>query len=287
MSLTAFLYVLSSMISPGKSFIETGLNISPVMDENKKFFGASTTSMDDTRLKARQKRIYEQEKLAAIEHMAAGLAHEIKNPLTTIKGFAQLLREKYTADPVLTGYVEIILGEVDRSVGVLNDFLEFARPRQPKLIKKSIKKLLDEFLTLFEPQSFMKNIIIQYESAAGLPDCVVDVHQIKQVLFNICKNAVEAMPGGGTLSFRDGLAGEEIYLDIHDTGCGIPKEILKDIGVPFYTTKDNGTGLGLSISYAIIEAHRGRVEIESSEGRGTRFRLYLPVTYSSKDMGTQ
>ena len=95
------------------------------------------------------------------------------------------------------------------------------------------------------------------------------------------------MPGGGTLSFRDGLAGEEIYLDIHDTGCGIPKEILKDIGVPFYTTKDNGTGLGLSISYAIIEAHRGRVEIESSEGQGTRFRLYLPITYSSKDMGTQ
>lgn len=229
-------------------------------------------------LKLTQNVMLEREKLSIIGQMAAGMAHEIRNPLTSIKGFAQLLSEKYPNNETLKSYVEIILGEVEQANRVITDFLQLTRPKQPVLKRQSVNNLVKETIEIVGPQGFLNSIEVQYEDTKNLPHCMIDRDQIKQVILNICQNAIEAMPGGGLIIIRTGLLTKEneIYVDIQDTGCGIPHDKLENIGVPFFTTKGNGTGLGLCISYAIINNHTGRVEVISKEGEGTRFRFYLP-----------
>jgi signal transduction histidine kinase len=249
-----------------------------VRDREDNIIGAVAIFQDITELRRTQKAVRERERLAIIGQMAAGMAHEIKNPLTAVRGFAQLLKEKCPDNPTLVEYVQIILEEVDRANAVIVDFLQLSRPKQPVLKSQSVNGLLEEIIAIVGPQSFLKKIALAYEMADGLPRCRMDQDQIKQVLLNICQNAIEAMPGGGILKIKAGHlpAQKEIYIAISDTGCGISQEKLEHIGVPFFTTKTTGTGLGLSISYSIIRAHNGRVEMESKEGEGTTFRIYLP-----------
>jgi len=221
----------------------------------------------------------EKEKLALVGQMAAGMAHEVKNPLTSVRGFAQLMKDRCVADKGLAlDYLEIILEEVDRASGVISDFLQLARPKEPVLEQHSLNSLLEEVMDLVEPQAFLQHCTVRCEAAAGLPFCWLDPQQIKQVLLNMCQNAIEAMPAGGEIALRTAYspAGREIVFEVRDTGSGIAAENMDKIGLPFYTTKENGTGLGLSVSYSIIRAHGGRTEVVSREGRGTIFRVYLP-----------
>lgn len=254
------------------------VNSDVVRDRENNIIGAVAIFQDITELRRTQKAVREREKLAIIGQMAAGMAHEIKNPLTAVRGFAQLLKEKCPDNPTLVEYVQIILAEVDRANAVIVDFLQLSRPKQPILKSQSVNGLLEEIIAIVGPQSFLKKIALAYEMADDLPYCRMDQDQIKQVLLNICQNAIEAMPGGGVLKIKAGHlpAQKEIYIAISDTGCGISQEKLENIGVPFFTTKATGTGLGLSISYSIIRAHNGRVEMESKEGEGTTFKIYLP-----------
>lgn len=229
-------------------------------------------------LRRTQNVLREREKLAIIGQMAAGMAHEIKNPLTAIRGFAQLLKQKNFDNEILSHYVTTILEEADQANRVINDFLQLARPKPPVLTKQSINSLIKEVLDIVGPRAYLKNVEVDYEDTSDLPHCMLDRDQFKQVLLNMCQNAIEAMPGGGNMEIKTGILPEqnEIYLDIQDTGRGISQDKLKNIGVPFYTTKAEGTGLGLSISYAIVNAHKGRIEVDSREGGGSRFRIYLP-----------
>ncbi|NPV73726.1 MAG: hypothetical protein HPY89_08075 [Pelotomaculum sp.] len=206
------------------------------------------------------------------------MAHEVKNPLTAVRGFTQLLKEKCPDNPKLVSYAEIILEEIDRANSVITEFLQLARPKQPALKRQSLNSLVEEIAAIVSSQAFLKNIKVEYECVDNLPLCMLDRDQIKQVLLNMCQNAIEAMPGGGILVMKTGFlpAQKEVFIDINDTGCGIPREQIEKIGVPFFTTKADGTGLGLSISYSIIGAHKGRVEVDSKEGKGTKFRIYLP-----------
>lgn len=271
---------------------------SPLFDNNGDIVGAIESIRDITERKKAEEELQstvkelrrtegvvrEREKLAIIGQMAAGMAHEIRNPLTAVMGFAQLLKEKCPEDETLVSYVSIIMDEVNRANGVITNFLKLARPKQPVLKKHLVHNLLEEILDVVEPQAFLTNIEVIYEGSPNLPPCMLDRNQIKQVLLNMCRNAMEAMPDGGTIRISSGFLpfDNEIYIDIKDTGCGIPGDKLKNIGVPFYSTKEDGTGLGLSISYSIINAHKGRVEVSSAEGKGTSFRILLPCHNEDK-----
>lgn len=254
------------------------INSDVVRDRENNIVGAAAIFQDITELRRTQNAVRERERLAVIGQMAAGMAHEIKNPMTSVRGFAQLLKEKCPGNPTIVDYVNIILGEIDRANSVITDFLQLARPKKPVLASQPVNNLVEEILAIVSPQAFLNKIRVEYEGAKDLPPCRLDRDQIKQVLLNMCQNAIEAMPGGGVLKIGTGFlpAVNEIFIEISDTGCGIPGEKIDKIGVPFFTTKAEGTGLGLSISYSIIGAHKGRVEVESKEGKGTTFRIYLP-----------
>ncbi|MCL6634764.1 MAG: PAS domain S-box protein [Peptococcaceae bacterium] len=270
---------LETTVRSGENEIMFLINSDAVRDKDDNIVGAVAIFQDITELRRTQNAVRERERLAIIGQMAAGMAHEIKNPLTAVRGFAQLLREKCPENPTIVDYVNIIMEEIDRASGVITSFLQLARPKPPMLEWHSVNNLVEEILAIVSPQAFLKRIAVKYDDNGEiLPPCLLDRDQIKQVLLNMCQNAIEAMPEGGFLTIRTGSlpAASEIHIEISDTGCGIPQEKLEKIGVPFYTTKAEGTGLGLSISYSIIGAHKGRVEVRSKEGEGTTFRIYLP-----------
>ncbi|MGI6226249.1 MAG: PAS domain S-box protein [Peptococcales bacterium] len=235
--------------------------------------------MVEKNLEEAQKILFEKEKLALIGQMAAGMAHEVRNPLATVRGYAQLLQLKEYNKERLNSYLEIIIKEIDRVNNLISDFLQLARPKEPSLKKQDINQLISEFLELFMSQTLYNNIEVIYEPKNNLPKCYLDEDQIKQVLLNLAKNSIDAMPKGGKLRIATGFNTEErqVFIVIEDNGCGIPESVLSKLTMPFFTTKDKGTGLGLSISYALIRAHGGKIEVESIVKKGTKFTIFLPV----------
>lgn len=218
----------------------------------------------------------EQERLAVVGRMAAGIVHELRNPLTTIKGFAQLLREK--KGPETEPYVSYIIEEIDNCARIIGDFLKLARPQPVCLERRSLNETVQEIAAMIEPRAFLQNVKVETELASCLPECLFDPAQLKQVFLNLVDNALEAMVDGGVLKFNTfACASGQVGVAVQDTGCGIPETLLKKIGLPFFSTKENGTGLGLFICQSIIQAHGGRIEVESKEGKGTTFRIYLPL----------
>lgn len=254
------------------------INTGVIYDLSGNKAGAVGVFDDITELIKKEELLREREKLAVIGQMAAGMAHELKNPLTSIRGFAQLLAGR-AIDSTLDEYLRIVISEIDRMNQVIQDFLQLARPRPMELVRMSVNDLVEEISPIIEPQAFLKKIDVNIETDDNIPKSMVDPAHIKQVLLNLAQNSMEAMEGGGILGIKTiyhaGVS--EVRLDISDTGDGISPDSLKKIGVPFFTTKPGGTGLGLSISFNIIEQHRGRIEIQSREGMGTTFSVLLPV----------
>ncbi|KJS84386.1 MAG: hypothetical protein JM58_11115 [Peptococcaceae bacterium BICA1-8] len=225
-----------------------------------------------------RKVLFEKEKLALIGQMSAGMAHEIRNPLTAIRGYVQLIKLKEYEKAKLDSYVDIVIGEIDRVNSLISDFLQLARPKEPNLKRQSIQKMMCEFLDMIIPQALLNNIQVDFKVESSLQECLFDKDQVKQVLLNLCNNAIDAMPTGGllTITTRDTLDQEYFCIEVEDNGCGISLGRLDKLGTPFYSDKEKGTGLGLSISYSIIRAHGGKIEVESTEGQGTKFTIFLP-----------
>jgi nitrogen-specific signal transduction histidine kinase/CheY-like chemotaxis protein len=240
--------------------------------------GAVAVINDVTDLKHKECLLKEKEKLAIVGQMAACMAHEIKNPLTAIKGFAQILASKIEDDSSRK-YLQVINSEINRMSQVIQDFLLLARPKPPEFMEADINQLVREVMLIIESQALLKNINISMALSDNIPPLFIDQGKIKQVLLNLSQNALESMNINGNLGIATSLLPDlrEIRLDVTDTGCGIAKEKINDLGVPFITTKSNGTGLGLSISFSIIEQHKGRVEVQSEVGQGTTFSIYLPL----------
>ncbi|MFD0826443.1 ATP-binding protein [Neobacillus sp. M.A.Huq-85] len=214
------------------------------------------------------------EKLALLGQMAAGIAHEIRNPLTSIRGFIQLFKSGETHPD----YFDIVLSELDRINSIVGEFLVLAKPTAAVFIEKDVKNLIKDVVTLINNQSILNNVQIYVEFDSDLPMVMCEENQLKQVFLNLLKNAIEAMPKGGNIDVKvkqkeDG----KISIQIIDQGVGIPEARIPTLGEPFYTTKEKGTGLGLMTCYKIIESHNGEIKITSVVDEGTTVEIMLPT----------
>ena len=214
------------------------------------------------------------DKLAVISQMSAAIAHEVRNPLTSISGFLQLLRER---KHLKQEYLDVIFSEMKRIELVLSEMLVLSKPQVVLFKKVDLSKIIDHVIALMSTESNMKSIEL-YITKKNIPIWVYgDENQLKQVFINIIKNAIEVMAGGGKIHIYIIMDCSFVSVYIKDEGDGIPEETLKTIGQPFYTTKEKGTGLGLTICFKIIENHKGKIHIISEVGVGTTFEVILPI----------
>jgi two-component system NtrC family sensor kinase len=244
-----------------------------------------TIGEDVTESREVQRRIGQSEKLAAVGQLAAGVMHEINNPLATIAACAAAIEVRLGegADATAREYLEIIDKEVQRCTHIVDGLLDFTRPRDaaPK-DSLAANALVEQTLFLLKHHQRFKHISVARELGPDLPDVLVNDEQMIQVLMALMLNGVDAMDAGGTLTVRtqrNHTRSDEVVIEVADTGHGIPAAQLSKIFEPFYTTKPagRGTGLGLSICYGLVEQHRGRIEVESEPGLGSTFRVYLPI----------
>ncbi|MBS8266610.1 GHKL domain-containing protein [Mesobacillus boroniphilus] len=215
----------------------------------------------------------QQEKLAVIGQMATAIAHEIKNPLSSLKGFTQLQQEKDKGDEQ---YYPIMLNEIDRINAIVNDLLILGKPHTAVKTHKKLVDIIHYVITVIDPHAQRKDIQMKYD----VDDSTVllcDENQLKQVFINLIKNAMEAMPNGGTVTIHSKIEDGRALISVKDEGCGIPPEKLAKLGEPFYTTKQNGNGLGLMVTKKIIEEHEGTLNIQSEMEKGTIVTISVPT----------
>lgn len=249
--------------------------IVPFMKNGKPYQYISIRT-DITSRKKAEEMLHQQDKLAAVGQLAAGVAHEIRNPLTSMKGYTEFLHSE-EKDSNRIEFFEIILDEIDRVNQIVEEFLVLAKPQSVQLETKNIIPIIRNVLSLMEFDARKKNVTFYFESAHDSILVRCDENRLKQVFLNFVKNGMEAMPSGGKIMVSIELKEGEVQISIEDTGVGIPPERLKKLGEPFYTTKKTGNGLGLMVSFKIIEGHKGRIVVESEVNKGTTFNILLPA----------
>jgi two-component system NtrC family sensor kinase len=234
-----------------------------------------------------QRQVARADKLASLGQLVAGVTHELNNPLTSVLTYAHLLRNKIH-DKEFKRQLELIIEGGERCRQIVWSLLDFARERAPTKAPANVNSIVEHVIEMIQNQTLINKIGTQKLLQPNLPQINVDHHQIEQVLVNICMNAIEAMPQGGSLSIKSDFDQETglIKIIIKDTGPGIPKENMEKIFDPFFTTKapGAGTGLGLAISHRIIYDHDGQIRVESEEGKGTQFTIELPVKYQAEGL---
>jgi PAS domain S-box-containing protein len=244
--------------------------------ENARLYGDLQQQMEQ--LKQAQLQLLQTAKLAAVGELAAGVAHEINNPLTNVLGYAELLLQDKPEGHPDAGDLRTIATEARRARDIVRNLLDFARQTRPQRQPSNVNEILRQTLSVIRYHLEKSGIVITEDYAGVLPQIPLDEGQIKQVLLNLITNAAHAMPDGGTLRLRTMRTGDEVTITVADTGAGIPPELLEHIFDPFFTTKPTGTGLGLSVSLGIVQNHGGRITVESTVGAGSTFTLWLPVT---------
>lgn len=229
-----------------------------------------------TERKRSEELLHQQDKLAAVGQLAAGVAHEIRNPLTSMKGYTEYLHSE-EQDLNRLEYFDIILDEIDRVNQIVEEFLVLAKPQSVHLEMQNIVPIIQNVLSLMEFDARKRNVNFYFDNVYDHILVRCDENRLKQVFLNFVKNGMEAMPDGGNIKVTTELKEGEVQISIEDTGVGIPPERLKMLGEPFYTTKKTGNGLGLMVSFKIIEGHKGRIVVESEVNKGTTFNILLPA----------
>ena len=228
-------------------------------------------------LKTASDRLLVQERLAAAGQIATGMAHEVKNPLSAIKTFAQYLPEKYADPEFRRKFFRIVQAEIDRINTIVQQLSDFAKPAPPRFQPIRLASVVDDTLELLSGQCLKQGIEIQKAFGENGQLVQVDPQQIKQALLNLFLNSLEAMPAGGRLRVETQLDPPYLTLRIVDTGSGIPPEHGEQVWDPFFTTKERGMGLGLAIVRGVVERHGGQVSITGRPGQGTVVSLNLPL----------
>ena len=264
-------------IGDGKKVpLEIGASL--LKDENGTFLGHVILFKDLTEVHTLRREIERSQRLASVGRLAAGVAHEIRNPLSSIKGFATYFKERYQDAPEDQQTANIMIQEVDRLNRVISQLLEFARPVKvaPKSI--SLQNLIEDSIRLIERQAQEKQITVSTHNTAQVDTVCLDPDRLNQILLNLYLNAIESMKAGGALRIEisGNIENKGVEIQVSDTGKGIPPEDLSRIFDPYFTTKSSGTGLGLAIAHNIVEAMGGAIKVVSEAGKGTRFTLKLP-----------
>ncbi|WP_245996111.1 ATP-binding protein [Paenibacillus taihuensis] len=252
----------------------------PIYDELNQIIGVFGQFRDITERLVLERQLMLSEKLSAIGKIGAGLAHEIRNPLTSIIGLLTLLKENFkTADHKQKDYFRIIFSELERIKNLVQQFVMMAKPDQKGIIKTRVglHALIEDILALMENDFHDKNIKIHYQPLCK-EEVYIDKDKIKQVILNILQNAFDAIDFDGNICvvIRQSQLDHGIEIVIADNGFGMDEDTLEKLATPFHSTKKYGLGLGLSMSYSIIELHKGRIKVESENGKGTTFTVWLP-----------
>ena len=264
-----------------------GFSISPLKDSSGEELGSILTFQDLTRFKEMEEHIKMVDRLAAVGRLSAGIAHEMRNPLASVSGSIQVLKEELALEDRNERLMDIAIRETDRLNSLITDFMLFAQPGLGKKEVVNVTRVVRDTLNEFISSPEWNNAIEVVKDFSGDIKVEADPKQLEQVLRNLFVNAVQAMPEGGNLGIEVRRLGpvsagklpaaKILEIIVRDTGCGIPKENQDKVFDPFFTTKDRGTGMGLAIAYRIIESYKGRIVVESEGEQGTSFTIYLPV----------
>ncbi|OES45852.1 hypothetical protein BA724_01440 [Domibacillus iocasae] len=246
----------------------------PVMGENGETEHIIMVGRDITEKRKAEERLSKSEKLTVVGELAAGVAHEIRNPLTSIKGFVKLMQQGMVNE----NFFDIILDEFNRIEEIINEFLNLAKPQEIQLKKSDLKKILKDVETLLESEAHLQNVQIYQQVEQNIPPITCDPNLIKQVVINLIKNSIEAMPNGGSVNIQAIKEETNVLIKIIDNGVGINEARLQKLGEPFFSNKEKGTGLGLMLCFRIISQHKGTIIFQSKENQGTTVEVRLPLS---------
>ncbi len=251
------------------------LNCTPVLSEQGEVDQMIYSARDITSRKKTEELVRESDRYAVVSQLAAGIAHEIRNPLVAVRRFIKLLGATIEGQE---DHFNLVVSELDRIDSIIGEYLSFARTKSKALKSTAPGVLLEQIMKLLSAEAAIHNIRFEILIETDLPFIQCDENQVKQVLINLLKNAIEAMPKGGSITIKArSIASDRVQVRIEDQGCGIPEDQLSKLGDPFYTTKDKGTGLGIMVCRQIIKEHGGSFHISSKLGEGTVVEIELPV----------
>ncbi|WP_214482129.1 ATP-binding protein [Bacillus sp. SM2101] len=255
--------------------VDAEITLSPIYNDQQVIIAISVIARDISSKKETEARLIQSEKLAVVGEMAAGVAHEIRNPLTVISGFMKII-DSDKNNPYKY-YSKLILDELKRINLIISEFLILAKPQAVKYEQVKINTIIEDVILLFQSECNLRDVNIHYENSNKSTLLTCEANQLKQVFINLLKNSIEAMPTGGTIHLLCTSTSNNLLIEVQDDGQGIPSSIIENIGNPFFTTKESGTGLGMMISQKIIQDHKGELSITSKENEGTTVAILLPL----------
>jgi len=260
----------------------------PLMLANGENIGAILTLKDITYIRELEAAVRQADRLSTVGTLAAGLAHEVKNPLGGIKGAAQLLERELTEDSEMLEYTRVMIRETERIDRIIRELLELASPRGLKLTPVNLHKIMGDILLLQRQSVSGMDISFATHFDPSIPDIIADEEMLTRLFLNLVRNALDAVGGAGQVTVRSRVLSDYrmaqnqrrsrmVAIEVCDDGPGIPRSDLENIWTPFFSTKSTGTGLGLAICHKIVAEHRGMIKVESDPGHGTKFTVLLPL----------
>jgi two-component system sensor histidine kinase PilS (NtrC family) len=269
----------ADLLTPDGFAVKIGYGVSLLYSEQNEMSGLIVTFQDLTEIRSMEENVRRKDRLAAVGRVGAGLAHEIRNPLGAMRGAIQVLESTTAKDSVHADLMKIIMRESDRLNSIITNFLSYARPKAGNFTSVDVCEAVRETIKLIKHSP---DVTERHEVIADLPDCPIEIEgdstQLKQIFWNLARNAVNAMPEGGTFRIQvEKAPNKRAKIRFSDTGLGMPPEKVEQLFEPFTTSTTGGTGLGLSIVYQIVRDHNGTINVRSAEGEGTVITIDLPA----------
>jgi two-component system sensor histidine kinase PilS (NtrC family) len=276
-------------ISPTGSLVRVGYNISPLFSETGETTGLVLTFQDLTEIRTMEENIRRKDRLAAVGRVAAGLAHEIRNPLGAMRGSIQVMQMQTPPESSQAALMDIILRESDRLNSIITNFLTYAKPRVSDFLETDVRESLNDTFTLLKHSPDIRENHVLETILPEEPVLIsADSTQLKQIFWNLARNSIQSMPDGGTLKITlQKLGTERVRILFEDTGCGMSAGQVEQLFEPFSESKTGGTGLGLSIVYQIIRDHNGSINVRSRENQGTTITVELPTVFRNQSFSNK